>query len=190
MNLFSESLAMTTKTPQQSKLTYADYVQIPEDGYQHEIINGEHYVNPAPNLYHQTVSRLIQFILYAQIELRNLGVVFDAPCDVQLSPHDILQPDLAVVLTNRQHILTPTKIKGTPDLVVEILSPSTESRDRELKRERYQAAGVPEYWIVDPFEHSVEQLVLKDGVYQQMPDSDVLQLTVIDGVTIRLSEVW
>ncbi|HQX51585.1 MAG TPA: Uma2 family endonuclease, partial [Planctomycetaceae bacterium] len=164
---------MTTESLQKTKLTYADYMQIPEDLCQHEIIDGEHYVNPAPNLYHQTVSRRIQFILYAQIELRNLGVVFNAPCDVQLSPHDILQPDLAVVLAQRKHILTPTKIKGTPDLVVEILSPSTEARDRNLKRERYQAVGVPEYWIVDPFEHTVEQLVLRDGVYQQLPESTV-----------------
>lgn len=181
---------MTTETARGRKLTYADYVQIPEDSCQHEVIDGAHYVNPAPNLYHQTISRRLQFILYSQIELTELGLVFNAPCDVHLTEHDILQPDLIVVLSKRKHILTPTRIKGTPDLVVEILSPSTESRDRELKRQRYQAAGVPEYWIVDPVEHTVDQLVLHDGVYQNQLRTDVLQPTVLGNITVKLDEVW
>ena len=181
---------MATKTTDCRKLTYEDYTQIPEDGCQHEIIDGVHYLNPAPNTYHQAVSRRLQFLLYAQIELTKRGVVINAPYDVQLFPHDILQPDLVVVLNDRQHIVTPTRIQGTPDLVVEILSPSTESRDRKLKRARYQAASVPEYWIVDPFEQQVEQLVLREGVYEPQSPSDVLQLTIIEDVTVRLDEVW
>ena len=181
---------MTTETTERQKLTYEDYTQIPEDGCQHEIIDGVHYVNPAPNLYHQTVSRRLQFVLFTQIEQQKLGVVFNAPCDVQISTHDILQPDLAVVLTKNQHILMPEKILGTPDLVVEILSLSSESRDRKLKRARYQKAGVPEYWIVDPFEHRVEQLVLRNGAYVLLPTTDVLQLTILKGVFVRLDEIW
>ena len=73
---------------------------------------------------------------------------------------------------------------------MEILSRSTESRDRKLKRSRYQAAGVPEYWIVDPFEQTIEQLVLKEGVYEPLASSDVLQLTIIENVTVRLEDVW
>jgi len=95
-----------------------------------------------------------------------------------------------VVLNARQHILTPEKILGTPDLVVEILSLSSESQDRKLKRARYQKAGVPEYWIVDPFEHKVEQLVLRDDAYVLMPTTDVLQLTILEVVFVRLDEVW
>lgn len=181
---------MSTETTRGAKLTYTDYVLIPEDGCQHEIINGEHFVNPAPNLYHQTVSRRLQFMLYTQIEQTGLGLVFNAPCDVQLAAHDILQPDIIVVLSQKRNILTLSRIKGTPDLVVEIISPSTETRDRELKRTRYQEAGVPEYWIVDPMNHAVEQLVLRDGVYQLLPASDVIQLTILNGITVRLAEVW
>lgn len=181
---------MATETTYHRKLTYDDYALIPEDGCQHEIINGEHFVNPAPSLYHQTISRRLQFILYVQIEQRKLGVVFNAPCDVEISGHDILQPDLVIVLNHRNEILTPTRILGTPDMVVEILSHSTAARDRKLKRARYQESGVPEYWIVDPFEQKVEQLVLQDGIYQALPTGDVLELTIMDGVTVRLGEVW
>lgn len=181
---------MTADTTVRKKLTYDDYAQIPEDGCQHEIIDGEHYVNLAPSTYHQAVSRRLQFLLYVQIEQTQRGVVINAPYDVQVFTHDILQPDLVVVLNASQHIITPSRIQGTPDLVVEILSMSSEARDRKLKRARYQKAGVPEYWIVDPCEHKVEQLVLRDGVYELLPTADVLQLTILEGVFVRLDEVW
>jgi hypothetical protein len=100
-----------------SRWDYAAYAAIPTDGKRHEIIDGEHFVNPAPNLYHQEVSRHIQFQLYSQIELTGLGKVIDAPVDLQLSDHDIVQPDLVIVTLSRKHIMTPTKIKGVPDLV-------------------------------------------------------------------------
>lgn len=102
-------------------------------------------MKPAPNLYHQQVSRRIQFQLYSAIELNDLGVVFNAPVDLQLSKQDIVQPDLVIVLHERRHILTPAKIKGVPNLVVEILSPSNERYDLEVKRELYERCGVPEY---------------------------------------------
>ena len=75
--------------------------------------------------------------------LQHLGVVFDAPTDVQLSETDIVQPDLVIVLQPNLTIITPTKLKGTPDLVVEIISPSSSNNDRVLKRELYRRAGVP-----------------------------------------------
>ncbi len=141
-----------------TKLTYEDYVCFPDDGKRHEIIDGDHYVNPAPSTYHQTVSRRIQFLLYQGIELENLGVVYNAPVDLQLGDFNIVQPDIVVVLKANEKIITPTKIKGTPDLVIEILSPSSAENDRKLKRSLYEKSSVPEYWIVDPFEHELTQL--------------------------------
>jgi Uma2 family endonuclease len=84
---------------------------------------------PAPSTYHQTVSGRLQYQLYTQIELKKLGVVFYAPVDVQLSEFDIVQPDLVVVL-EANRIITPSKIKGTPDLLIEILSPSSIENDQ------------------------------------------------------------
>ncbi len=72
-------------------LTYEDYVCYPDDGKRHEIIDGDHSMNAAPSTYHQFVSRRIQFQLYSQIELTDRGSVINAPVDVQLSPHDIVQ---------------------------------------------------------------------------------------------------
>lgn len=181
---------MSSGTSSSSKLGYAHYVCIPDDGRRHEIINGDHFVNPAPSTYHQTVSKRLQFQLYSQIELQGLGVLFDAPVDVQLSDHDIVQPDLVVVLNVKKTIITPTKIKGIPDLIVEILSPSSQENDRVLKKDLYQRSGVPEYWIVDPFEHSLAQLVLRGPAYELQPPADEIRPTITQGVLVRLLEVW
>ncbi len=124
------------------------------------------------------------------MQLPSLGFVLHAPCDVQLSGDRIEQPDIVVVLNHRKSIITPTKIKGPPNLVVEILSPSSEETDCVQKREIYQSAGVEEYWIIDPLEHTVDQLVLRDGIYHSQPESDVRQLTILEGVKISLNDIW
>ena len=150
---------MSTFDEPTTKLTYDDYALFPSDGMRHEIINGRHYSNPAPNPLHQTVSRRIQFQMYEQIELKGLGHVFNAPIDLQLSDTDVVQPDIVVVLRGNR-IITPTKIKGVPDLVIEILSPSNRKYDRELKKRLYEQHSIPEYWIVDPENQTVERNLL------------------------------
>jgi Uma2 family endonuclease len=87
------------------RLGYPEYACFPEDGRRHEVIDGEHIVNPAPDMYHQRLSRRIQFQLYTQIELRGLGEVLNAPADLQLSEWDIVQPDLMVVLNHKRAII-------------------------------------------------------------------------------------
>lgn len=175
----------------QTKLTYDDYAQFPEDGKRHEIIDGEHFATPAPGTYHQTLSRRIMFQLYPQIEERSLGEVYNAPTDLQFSEIDVVQPELIVVLAAKKQIITPKKIKGTPDLVVEIVSESTGSRDRGLKRELYQKAGVPEYWVVDPGEQVVEQHLLEKGSYT-LAGKHHREVTFrqLPGVVVDLTKVW
>lgn len=172
------------------KLTYDDYVLIPADGKRHEIIEGKHYVSAVPSLFHQTLSRRIQHQLYMQIELQQLGVVFNAPVDVQLHDHSIVQPDLVVVLSENKEILTKPKIDGVPDLMIEILSPSNPKHDREIKMKLYLKSGIREYWIVDPMSEQVEQYQLLDGSYQLIEHEEIVSLTIMDGVSVDLSELW
>ena len=171
------------------KLTYDDYLLFPFDGNRHEIVQGRHYMNPAPSPQHQTVSRHIQFQLYQQIELSGHGQVFDAPIDLQLSDTSIVQPDLVVVL-NENHIVTDTRLKGVPDLVVEILSPSNREYDRQLKKRLYEQHGVPEFWIVDPENKSVEQNLLgEDGRYRTTQCVEQIQFLRY-AATVNLSTIW
>jgi Uma2 family endonuclease len=181
---------MASEASSRTKLTYEDYCCYPDDGRRHEIIEGDHYVNPAPSTYHQHVSKRLQYQLYTQIELAGHGILFNAPVDVHLTEHDIVQPDLVVVLNAKKQIITPTKVKGIPDLVVEILSPSTADNDRRLKRNLYERCGIAEYWILDPFEQKFDQLVVKDGRYELVPAADIVEPAFVKGVKIPLTEVW
>lgn len=140
-------MSVTFNQPR-GKLTYDRYVLLPKDGNQHEIINGYHCMNAATNPRHQTVSRLIQFQLMDQIEIPGHGQVFNAPIDVQFDDFNVVQPDIVVVM-KANGIVTTTKIRGVPDMIVEILSPSTRDRDQSLKKDLYEQNGVPEFWIVD-----------------------------------------
>ena len=172
-----------------TKLTYDDYVLFPSDGNRHEIIHGRHYMNPAPSPRHQFVSRHIQFQLYQQIELHGLGQVIDAPIDLQLGDTDIVQPDIVVVLNDRR-IITTTKIKGIPDLVIEILSPSTREYDQQLKKRLYEQSQVPEYWIVDPEEQSIQQCLLGDGEkYSTSTRADKIRFEAANA-SVDLTKVW
>lgn len=132
------------------KLTYQEYRHFPEDGRRHELIDGEHYVAPAPGTGHQSASGRLFAQLFRAIEESGLGRVFSAPTDVELSRVNVVQPDLVVVLREHERIVSPSRIVGAPDLVVEIASPSTVARDHELKRLLYERSGVPVYWLVDP----------------------------------------
>ena len=172
------------------KLTYQDYVEFPDDGKRHEVIDGNHVMNPAPSTYHQDVSRLIQFQLMSQIEMTGHGRVFDAPVDLELTSVDIVQPDLVVVMNDRR-IVTPAKIKGVPNLIVEILSPSSEKTDRILKFKLYEKSGVDEYWIVDPLEHEIEQHVMTSGGYRMTKHREEIQCqSFTPAATVDLHRVW
>ena len=92
---------MNQPAQSKTKLTYHDYLQLPDDGKIHEIIDGDHYMSPAPETDHQTVSRWIQYQLFEQIEKQGTGHVFNAPTDVELTETDVVQPDLVIIAYTR-----------------------------------------------------------------------------------------
>lgn len=96
------------------KLSYDDYLLLPDDNNVHEIIDGEHYMSASPSTYHQTVSRRLQFLLYEAIELSDGGVVFNAPTDVQLSDYDVVVPDIFVIRASRTQMISPSRVLGPP----------------------------------------------------------------------------
>ncbi|HXO29295.1 MAG TPA: Uma2 family endonuclease [Thermoanaerobaculia bacterium] len=151
------------------RLTYADLRRLPDDGMRHELIDGEHYVTPAPRPKHQRVSGRLHLRLGAFLEEHPLGRVYYAPLDVVLTDFDCVEPDLLYVSREcEQRQMTEDYLEGAPDLVVEILSPSTKRFDQGVKHRLYERFGVSEYWIVDPEQESV-------SVYRQ--EDDRLQLT-------------
>ncbi len=134
------------------KLTHDDYLLFREDGNRHELIDGEHVVTAAPRWRHQIISRDLFLALHAAARALGSGEVVFAPMDVILSKHDVLQPDLLYVSTERRHIAPHPSdwVRGAPDLCVEVLSPSSRRIDEVRKRQRYELFGVTELWIADP----------------------------------------
>ena len=132
------------------KLTYADYVRIPDDGKRHEIIDGVHYVSPSPVTRHQRVVLRLAHLIAGYLESHPVGEAFVAPFDILLSKFDIVVPDLIYLANEHAHFLTDKNLQGPPDLVIEIVSPGTKRRDEHLKRDLYERVGVGEYWLVDP----------------------------------------
>lgn len=133
-----------------TKLTYAEFLAFPDDGLRHEIIDGEHYVTASPVMRHQRILLNLSYLIRGYLETHPIGEVFFAPVDVLLSTNDIVVPDLIFISHERSRVLTAKNVQGAPDLVVEILSPSTRSRDERLKRDLYERVEVAEYWLVDP----------------------------------------
>jgi Uma2 family endonuclease len=177
------------------RLTYDDYLLFPEDGRRHEILDGEHYVTASPSLKHQTVSIRLSAAISTFVDAHRLGAVFAAPTDVLLSRHDIVVPDLVFISRTRFSILTEANIQGAPDLVVEILSPSTRRVDEGLKLARYESLGVQEYWVADPLRrtmtvHRLEGDHFRPAAILQADLQDVLTTPLIPGLEVRLAEVF
>jgi Uma2 family endonuclease len=146
---------MTTRSPS-PRLTYQDLLRLPEDLLRHELIDGEHYVSPAPNLKHQSIVVNLVVLLSNFVRAHRLGKILVAPFDVLFSEHDVVEPDVLYVSAGRADRLRERYVAGAPDLVVEVLSPSSRGLDKIKKRRLYEAQGVPEYWIVDPVAETIE----------------------------------
>lgn len=130
------------------KFTYDDYCLLPEEKRM-ELIGGDFYLVPSPSVFHQRVAANIEDVLRHFVAENKLGEVLYAPLDVVLSPYDVVQPDVLFISNERKDIVTDTNIQGPPDLVVEVLSPSTGERDRTIKKKLYARSGVRELWLVN-----------------------------------------
>lgn len=142
--------------PARSGWSYAEFARLPDDGNRYEIIDGDLCVTPSPQPRHQIIATKLAALLEPELEAHSLGWIMTGSVDVLFGEGDYLAPDVVFVRQDRQAIITGRGIEGPPDLVVEVLSPSTAFRDRGIKLERYAAFGVPEYWIVDPDRRQVE----------------------------------
>ena len=187
-----ESTHVATAQPA-VKLTYEDYCAAPADN-RYELLGGELIMVPAPNIKHQTVQVKLTTRLGLFIEGRALGTLLTAPCDVLLSDSNVVQPDLLFVSREREHLLSDgEKVRGAPDLVVEILSPSTADKDRGSKRELYGRHGVAEYWLVDPIAETVSIHRQRGGVLSSADTfsrGQTLRSPLLAGLELRLDDVF
>jgi Uma2 family endonuclease len=176
--------------PQTStKLTYEDYLLLPDDGRRHEIIDGEHHVSPSPNMRHQRLSKRIVAALLPYEKL-GLGEVFYAPATVVLSPSNIVEPDVFFITRERSHLVTEKNVQGAPDLVVEILSGSNREYDKRVKRKTYERYGVAEYWIVDGDDRTVTIYRRSGAAFVESLAAESVTTPLIPGFSLALRDLF
>lgn len=185
-----EALIYQTKNP----MTYEEYLKLPEEpGIRHEVINGNLVREPSPSVTHQRISSRLNDILRNYFQKADPeGELFYAPLDVVISEETVVQPDLLYIPGHDQAALQEIHIFIVPQLVVEILSPSTKRKDRLDKMEVYRTAGVPHYWIVDPDACIIEAYLLKDQFYQRvgLESDEVFEHPEFPGLIIEHDKIF
>lgn len=156
----------TSKIDRTKNWTVDDYVQLGESNTPCELINGDLIMSPAPNPEHQRVSKKLFKILDAFST--SFGEVFYAPIDLYLDNQNVFQPDLLVISKSRAVNISSRGIERTPEIVIEIVSPSNIFSDRNTKKKIYLEFGVEEYWIVDPGNKTLEIYTPQTG--QEVPN--------------------
>ncbi|KUG04871.1 hypothetical protein ASZ90_017751 [hydrocarbon metagenome] len=177
------------------KLTYQDYLLLSEEpGYRFEILDGILIKEPSPNVMHQRVSRRLQRILEDYFwKVDPDGEVFDAPLDVTFNDITVVQPDLFYVSGEQKLIVKDTGIDGSPTLIVEVLSPSSNRKDRLQKLRIYQEGQVQHFWLVNPQEKTLECFSLQNGIYALVTsglDEDLMEHPEFTGLSIALGDLW
>jgi Uma2 family endonuclease len=182
--------------PARVKLTYDDFLLFPDDGHRHELIDGEHYVTPSPNMRHQAISGNLHFMIRSWLEQHPVGRIFYAPFDVVFTNFDVVEPDLLYLSHARaSQCLTEKHVTGAPDLVIEIGSPGTKKRDDTIKRRLYERTGVSEYWVVDPIVEMIGVYRSQDGRFGRPLElrteaGDVLTTPHFDGLDLPLRKIF
>jgi Uma2 family endonuclease len=174
-------------------LTYDDLQEMPDDGFRYEIIDGELIVNPAPTGGHQRIFLRLGRLLDDYAREFQAGDVFLAPFDVQFSRFDAVQPDIVFISAAHPRVSNEdNSIDFTPELVVEIISPSSRRNDRIRKMALYARSGVPEYWIVDPERRLFSIHALAGDHYLEVePDAEGgLSSRVLPGLRIDPAAVF
>ncbi len=171
--------------------TYRDYLELNDDK-RYEVINGRLYEMPAPTVFHQRILNALNLLIYMFSKRNKVGEVFISPVDVILSETSIVQPDLVFISKENKDIVKD-RIYGSPDLVVEIVSPTSYYRDRYEKFRIYEEAGIKEYWLVYPGEKAIEVWVLKEGKYELYSIASgegKVKSKVLKGLRIDLKEIF
>ncbi len=148
---------------------------------------------PAPNRYHQDISRNLEYILLEYLEENPIGKLYDAPFDVYLDQYNVFQPDILVVLNDRLSILTDAGAEGAPDFVVEVLSPKTARLDRDNKRRVYATSGVRELWIIAPEMRQIEVYLLsQDAAYPAATygENDTFESALFPGLRFNGARIF
>jgi Uma2 family endonuclease len=170
-----------------------DIWDTPDDGKRYEVIDGALYVTPPPGWGHQRSLHKLSYLVTRHVYENGLGEVSQAPVGVKLDDENGIEPDLIFISNERRHIIVERGVHGAPDLVVEVLSPRTQSRDRGVKMRRYAAAGVPHYWLLNYRRPELEAYRLRGDHYElvgRYHPGDVFRPELFPGLEIAIDAIF
>ena len=179
------------------KITYKEFRQMEfdeNDRFFYELLKGELVKKSAPSALHQRISRRLSFKIESWIQEKDLGELFYSPIDVFLDDYNAPQPDLIFIKKQRLEIVhLDNGIVGVPDLIVEIISPSSIKRDRFDKMNIYQKFKASEYWIVDPANSSIEIYTLQNDeleITDFAAEKGIVQSPALGGLEIEMMNIF
>ena len=186
--------------PAPGEWTYQDYLRLrsrTDDGRRFEVIRGVLYVTATPTWLHQHAVWRLGYYFQEFVQKHRLGTVAGAPFDILLPDRigDPVQPDLFYFRTGNQPIPEDNRFVGVPDLVAEVLSPSTRRRDQKDKLDAYRDAGIPEYWLVNPQTRTVTLYGLTEDRTRYVEvarggEGERVGSTVLPGLTVEVSDLF
>jgi Uma2 family endonuclease len=187
---------MTTATLPRPKIarlwTYDEMVaELPETNLPAELWDGEIITSPTPTPSHQTIVMGVVRALDEFVRAKKAGTVFVSPLDVVLSQRRVVQPDV-LFISNAHRGIIQDRIRGVPDLAVEVISQGSWRRDRIEKKALYEQCGISEYWIIDPESRSIEVFALTKGTYQlhsKGSDTDPVRSKLLAGFSVTFNEL-
>lgn len=173
-------------------MTVHDYLLLPDAGPRFQLIDGELHMAPAPNTYHQIISRNLGYLLMRHLEDHPIGEIFIAPFDVYLSDVDVFQPDICFFSKQQRKYLDKRGATSAPWLVVEILSPSSRRLDTGPKREVYAKCGTRELWLIDPDKRELEVYILREDAERParlVAENESFSSALLPGLEISLGKI-
>lgn len=174
-------------------MSAAQFGQLPEGPPYFQLIRGELFISPSPRFWHQEIVLNIASRFREHLRKHPVGKVVISPSDVELSLDDVYEPDIYFISRERLGIVTEQGVSGAPDLIVEVLSPSTAKLDLGPKREVYGAAGVKEMWVVDARRRKIDIYLLKDAqltLARSAVEGESIATTLIPGLSLEVREIF
>jgi len=182
------------KGPPQGQWTYRDWENLPDDGNRYEIIEGVLYVSTSPSLFHQWIIQNLYDMVGSPAKKQNLAYAFVAPAGVLMPGCEPVQPDFVLVLAARASIIFDRRIRGVPDLIVEVLSPGSVDYDEDVKLTAYANAGVSEYAVIAPAERQLRLYTLiRPGEYgepQTYSEGDTVTFACLPTLPLAVSNLF
>lgn len=150
---------------------------------------------PAPSVAHQQYSRNLEFILWEFVKTRKIGEILDAPIDIILDEHHVVQPDIVFISNANLKNIHDGRFYGAPELVIEIIFPSSYYHDVFIKKELYAAFRIPEFWLIDPRNHAVQVLLFDAASLAYKPFSFAIEKgtvtsQVLAGLEVAVADIF